>query len=326
MKAIKQYFLATRPSFLTITLFGCLIGLVDSNFSSNPRWTINLLALLMALLAHASGNVLNDYFDHLNGTDQINSNRISPFTGGSRFIQSNIFNPSQIHQFGLLLLLISVTLGLYLCHLTTWKLIPIGALGVMLLWMYSAPPFELMSRGVLGEIAIALSWSLIVIGFSTLQSNNINTSIIPIAVAYGLMVANILFLNQIPDISADKSSLKFTLAVQSSPGHLWIWYSLFPLCAYVLQAIAIRWSLAPPQTMATFLVTPIFLFCAIYLKMHKMNNSYLKIMIPINILGVHLYALLICIGFLWKNKTLFQGLIAFNLDKLSCINIFNAHH
>ena len=300
MNAIKRYFLATRPSFLTITLFGCLIGLVDGDFLVNPSWAINLLALLIALLAHASGNVLNDYFDHLNGTDLINSNRVSPFTGGSRFIQSNIFNPRQIHQFGLLLLLISVVLGLYLCYLTTWEILPIGVLGVMLLWMYSAPPFELMSRGILGEIAIALSWALIVIGFSALNSKNINISIIPTAIAYGLMVANILFLNQIPDINADKTSLKLTLAAQSPPQHLWIWYSLFLLCAYALQIIAIEWDLAPPQTMATLLVVPIFLFCAAKLKRCETDNSDLRITIPINILGVHLYALLICIGFAWK--------------------------
>jgi 1,4-dihydroxy-2-naphthoate octaprenyltransferase len=33
-------------------------------------------------------NVVNDYYDHLNGTDAANVERIFPFTGGSRFIQN----------------------------------------------------------------------------------------------------------------------------------------------------------------------------------------------------------------------------------------------
>jgi 1,4-dihydroxy-2-naphthoate octaprenyltransferase len=298
MNAVIKHFLATRPAFLTITIFGCLIGFGFGNLTNNPNWTINLLALVIALLAHAAGNVLNDYFDHLNGSDLINSNRVSPFTGGSRFIQLNIFQPKQIHQFGILLLLMATILGLFLCFMTTWKLLPIGILGVMLIWMYSAPPFKLMSHGILGEIAIALSWSLVVIGFTALQSGVIDIEIIPIAIAYGLMVANILFLNQIPDINADKSSQKITLAVQSSPKHLWIWYSSFPLCAYLLQIFSIQRDYAPPQTIVTLLAMPIFWFCAIKLKSGKIDRSHLRKMIPINILGVHLYALLLCVGFL----------------------------
>lgn len=305
MSTVKQYFLATRPAFLTITLLGCLIGLVDNDFPGNSVWIINLLALMVALLAHAAGNVLNDYFDHLNGSDLVNLDRISPFTGGSRFIQSNTFSPKQIHQFGILLLLLAVLLGLFLCFITTWKLLIIGALGAMLLWMYSAPPFELMSRGVLGEITIALSWSLVVIGFSALQSRSIDIETIPIAFAYGLMVANILFLNQIPDINADKASQKITLAVQSNPKYLWFWYSTFPLCAYALQIFAVRWNFAPPQTMATLLVAPVFVFIATKLKQCELDQSHMKTLIPINILGVHIYALLLCIGFVLGTKGLF---------------------
>jgi 1,4-dihydroxy-2-naphthoate octaprenyltransferase len=175
----------------------------------------------------------------------------------------------------------------------------------MLLWMYSAPPFGLMSRGALGEIAIALSWSLVVIGYSTLQLGTVDIEIVPIAIAYGLMVANILFLNQIPDINADISSQKMTLAAQSKLKHLWLWYSTFPVCAYLLQIFAVRQDFVPPQSMATILVIPIFWFCAIKLKRSEIDQSHLKMMIPINILGVHLYALLISLGFILNARAPF---------------------
>jgi 1,4-dihydroxy-2-naphthoate octaprenyltransferase len=146
---------------------------------------------------------------------------------------------------------------------------------------------------------------LVVIGYSTLQLGAIDTEIIPTALAYGLMVANILFLNQIPDIKADKSSQKMTLAVQSNPKHLWLWYSTFPLCSYLLQIFAVQRDFAPPQTMATLLATPIFWLCAIKLKRGEIDQSHLKMVIPINILGVHLYALLISFGFILSAKALF---------------------
>lgn len=305
MKVIQHYFLATRPSFLTITLLGCLIGLLSNSNPNKQNWGINLLAVVVALLAHAAANVLNDYFDHLNGTDSRNLDRITPFTGGSRFIQEKTFSPKQIYQFGLLLLLVSIFLGLYICHLSTWALLPIGIFCIALAWMYSAPPLELMAHGLFGELAIALSWALIVIGFASLQSHYFDGTEFLIALAYGLMVANILFLNQIPDIKADMNSRKMTLAVQSPKKYLWVWYLAFPTSAYMLQALAVYLGLTPSATLTTILVAPLFIQCARKLKNGEIDRHLMSAIIPLNILGVHLYALLLCLGLIIESKVLF---------------------
>jgi 1,4-dihydroxy-2-naphthoate octaprenyltransferase len=305
MKAIKHYFLATRPSFLTITLLGCLIGLFSSKNSIWQHWGINLLAVSAAVFAHAAANVFNDYFDHFNGTDSINSDRVPPFTGGSRYIQENIFSPAEIKQFGLALLLLSIGIGLYLCYQSTWALIPIGILCIAITWMYSAPPFDLMSRGFLGELAITLSWALIVIGFASLQLNQFDAAAILIALAYGCMVANILFVNQIPDIKADQCSKKMTLAVRSSAKRLWIWYLAFLVSAYVFQIIAVELGQASLYTLVTLLIAPLFIGCAIKLKNGELNKALMRTVIPLNILSVHLYAILLCIGLLIGAKAPF---------------------
>jgi 1,4-dihydroxy-2-naphthoate octaprenyltransferase len=57
---------------------------VVSGFSA-PR---ALATVLLALLAHAGANVLNDYFDARNGADAANHQGLFPFTGGSRLIQN----------------------------------------------------------------------------------------------------------------------------------------------------------------------------------------------------------------------------------------------
>jgi len=296
---IKKYFLATRPTFLTITLLGCFIGFLGDNNITNAGWLINLLAVGIALLVHASANVLNDYFDHLNGSDSVNVDRISPFTGGSRYIQNNIFSPKKIFGFGLFLLVLSAILGLYLSYISTWMLLTIGIAGLIIGWSYSAPPLQLMSRGLLGEIAIAIAWSLVVIGFSALQTGHIDTKLMPIAIAYGLMVANILFLNQLPDIKADKASKKNTLAVESPPQNLWKWYTLFFIFAYALQMVAVYYRLSPRLTLLTILTMPLFIYCGFELKRAASDRTRLMVIIPRNILGVHLYALLMCVGLYW---------------------------
>nr|WP_223245960.1 prenyltransferase [Polynucleobacter asymbioticus] len=289
--------MATRPTFLVITLLGCWIGFLSSSLS--VAWSLNSLAVLAVLMIHASSNLLNDYFDYLNGTDLININRISPFTGGSRFIQDNVFSPGEIFRLSIVLLALSALIGLYLCYTSTWKLLAIGITGVFFGWSYSAPPLKLMSRGILGEIAIASAWSLVVIGFSVLQNGQVNLALIPLALAYGLMVANILFLNQIPDIEADRNSSKETIAVKTLPHKLWKWYSVIFMSAYILQAISIFYKQTYISTLITLVMAPIFIFCAIQLRAFPLDRTKQSWIIPLNIIGVHLYALLICMGLFW---------------------------
>ena len=250
-------------------MLGCFIGFWCNYSSRSAGWSINILAVGIVLLVHASANVLNDYFDHLNGSDSINVDRISAI------------------------------LGLYLCYISTWMLLAIGIAGVTIGWSYSAPPLQLMSRGLLGEIAIAIAWSLVVIGFSVLQTDHIDAQLMPIGISYGLMVANILFLNQVPDIKADKASKKNTLAAQSLPQDLWKWYTLLFVSAYGLQILAVYCLLTPVFILLTILIMPLFIHCSIELKRRALDRSQLAIIIPRNILGVHLYALLMCIGLYW---------------------------
>ena len=93
---IKTYLLATRPQFFTAVIIPAILGTaiafkVTSEFNG-LYFTITLATLL---LCHGSINILNDYFDHKNGTDEINTERLSPFTGGSRVIQDKILTPKE---------------------------------------------------------------------------------------------------------------------------------------------------------------------------------------------------------------------------------------
>lgn len=296
MPNFKKYVLATRPAFLLITFLACLIGLLSAKSPRTLDWHINVLAIGLALLAHAGANLLNDYFDHLNGSDAINEERISPFTGGSRYIQNQILSPSQVYGLGIFLLFLASLLGIFLCSQSTWALVPIGLLGITIAWAYSAPPLQLMSRGILGEISIAIAWSLVVIGFATLQTHCIDFDATLIGIAFGLMVANILFLNQIPDIRADLLAKKFTLAAQTSPQSQWKWYVSFFVIAYLCQFLGIYLSQIPVTSLLSIVALPGFLTCAWVLHNHPYTHSRLEKLILGNIVSIHLYAVLLCLG------------------------------
>ncbi len=293
--------LATRPAFLTITLLGCLIGLVLPS-ANKETFAVNFLALCLALFTHAAANLLNDYFDHLNGSDQNNEDRIAPFTGGSRFIQDQILKPRQILLLGITLILLSTALGFYICSQTTWHLIPLGMIGIFIAWAYSAPPFELMSKGALGELAISIAWSLVVIGFASIQKNAIAYEAIPIGVAFGLIVSNILLVNQIPDIRADQIAHKLTLATQTTRNELGCWYLTAISGSYALQIIGIHYLELPKATLITLLLLPIFLHCAKEVSVEINEKKKMKNLIVNNLAAIHLCALLLFFGLLWGSN------------------------
>jgi len=93
----------------------CLIGLAIAHHDG-IAFDVGLagVTLLFALLAHAGVNVLNDYYDALNGTDACNVERVFPFTGGSRFIQNGVLTLAQTRNFGFALLAGVAAAGLWL--------------------------------------------------------------------------------------------------------------------------------------------------------------------------------------------------------------------
>ena len=205
---VLRYFLATRPAFLSVTLFACLVGLGTAYHDGVALAAAKALAtLVFALLAHAGINVLNDYYDELNGTDRANTERVFPFTGGSRFIQNGVLTARATLAYGAALVGIVIVAGLWLTRLSAPNLIWIGAAGLFIGWAYSAPPLALNSRG-LGEPCVAIGFGLVVVGADFVQRGDFAPLPTVAAVSYGLLVTNILYINQFPDRRADEAAGK----------------------------------------------------------------------------------------------------------------------
>ena len=187
-----RYFLATRPAFLSVTLVGVLLGLASAHVGGiDLQRPQALLTLVFALVAHAGVNVLNDYYDAINGADAANTERVFPFTGGSRFIQNGVLTPRQTALFGFTLLGAVVPAGLWLALHSAAGLIGIGLAGLIVGWAYSAPPLKFVSRG-LGEIAVAAGWVLIVVGSDYVQRGSYAFMPLATGLGFALLVANLL--------------------------------------------------------------------------------------------------------------------------------------
>lgn len=228
---VARYLLATRPAFLTITLAGCLLGLATAVAGGAVfDWVRAVVTLLLALLAHAGINVFNDYCDHLNGTDARNTQRIYPFTGGSRFIQNGVLTPRQVLVFAMLLFAATIAGGLWLLGAAGTGLLWVGLAGLFIGWAYSAPPLMLNSRGV-GELCVTAGFLLVVMGADYAQRGAFAPLPWLAGAPYALLVANILYINQFPDRAADLASGKLHWVARLQPATAAWGYGLILLLA-----------------------------------------------------------------------------------------------
>jgi 1,4-dihydroxy-2-naphthoate octaprenyltransferase len=243
----RLYLQMTRPGFLSVTAVGVIVGLASAAACGCGFNALKAVAtLVLALFAHAGANVLNDYFDSRNGADAANQQGLYPFSGGSRLIQNGVVSEQDTLRWALVLLAVVVPGGLLLALKSGGGLLLVGAAGLLLAWAYSAPPFKLMSRG-LGEVAVAASWWVVVVGADYTQRGQWFVISAFCAVSYALLVGNILLINGVPDAVADASVGKRTLATRMSPRAVaWLYLAVL-LAAHGWLALGV-WALIPPIT------------------------------------------------------------------------------
>ena len=231
---VLTYIAATRPPFILATVMPILLGLAFSVYQNHTlHWSAAVLTLLAGMLLHAAVNVLNDYYDSLNGTDELNPERVFPFTGGSRFIQNGVLTQHQTLVYGLGLMLATSLIGLYLISHAGMALFWLGLFGVLLGWGYSAPPLSLNSHG-LGEISVLTGFGLLPLGAALVQTGELSLTLLLVSLPVALLTANLLYINQFPDRKADIQAHKLHWVARLPPQTARLGYVLIALLAWLL--------------------------------------------------------------------------------------------
>jgi len=214
-RVARRLFHATRPKFFPASVLPVLAGTAwGIHLSGNFAIAIFILALLATTCVHAGANVLNDVGDDSGGSDRQNEDRIYPYTGGSRFIQTGIMTPAGMARLGIGLLAVAAVAGILLL---LWKgpmILLFGLTGVVLAVLYSLGPLRLSATG-LGEAAVAFAFGVLpVSGAAWLQSGVIDAELILFSLPISAWVASILLVNEVPDIGPDGATGKRTLPVR----------------------------------------------------------------------------------------------------------------
>jgi 1,4-dihydroxy-2-naphthoate polyprenyltransferase len=213
--AIRRAFLATRPAFLIASVLPVLVGTAWASAAFHRFDGLLFgLALAATLLAHAATNVYNDVTDDLIGADPGNTDRIYPYTGGSRFIQAGLLSRREMTHLALGLCAGALVIGAVLAALRGPGVILLGAAGLALGLLYSLPGAQLSARGI-GEAAVALGLGVLpVLGAVWLQTGFVDSGALLLCIPVSCWVAAILVINEVPDVDADRRADKRTLVVR----------------------------------------------------------------------------------------------------------------
>ncbi len=257
-RVLKKLFHATRPKFFPASVLPVLAGTAWGFMASGQfDALVFALALLATVCVHAGANVLNDVGDDSGGTDRRNEDRIYPYTGGSRFIQTGIMSASSMARLGISLLAIAALAGLWLILVKGSMVLWFGIAGILLATLYSLGPIRLSALG-LGEAAVGVAFGVLpVAGAAWLQSGVIDVDLVVFALPVSAWVAAILLINGVPDIAADAAHGKRTLAVrlgQQGTALLYWLIHAFAAGATIWLAVAERLPLVTPVVPVILLV------------------------------------------------------------------------
>ena len=289
---LKGWLLETRPQFLVLSVvlafLGTCIAWYDGFF--HPGYAV--LAFWGLLLAHVSVNVLNDYFDFRSGIDLMVKR--TPFSGGSGILPAGLLKPRQVFWLGVASFLMVVPIGIYFVIARGWLLLPLLLIAAVCILFYT--PVILKRRWPEWSPGLGLG-ALPILGTYFVQTTAYTWPVVIASIPSGILVHNLLFLNEFPDAEADKKANRKTLPITMGKEKASIVYSVLMVAVYLW---IIGWVIAgimPVFSLIALLTFPFAIKAIQGARKHQEINRLIPAMAN-NVLVVLLTQLLLGIGYI----------------------------
>jgi len=203
----KVWWRLLRPHTLTASFVPVCIGTALALPHPNFRPSFFFLMLIASMLIQCASNMFNEYYDYQRGLDTKDSVGI-----GGAIVRDGIA-PQTVYRIAIAFLSVAFLLGLYISSQTSWCIIGIGFLCMIVAYLYSGGPYPI-SATPFGEIAAGLCLGVIVIEIAYyIQTGTINLLSVLISIPTAILIGAILMANNIRDLEEDTSHGRKTLAI-----------------------------------------------------------------------------------------------------------------
>ena len=226
MSGVALWWEAARPRTLPAALVPVVVGSAVAAEAGSFRPLPALLCALFALLVQVGTNYANDYYDAVQGADD------EKRTGPRRAVASGEVAPAVMRRAAYGVLAVAFLLGLSLLLWGGWWLLGVGVASVVAAVAYTAQPLALGYRG-LGDVFVVLFFGVVAVGVTAyVQVGGFPPGVWGTGVVIGLLVNNLLVINNDRDLPNDRRTGKRTLAVR-----LGRWVSFALLGASLVGAV-----------------------------------------------------------------------------------------
>ncbi len=295
MNHLKPWLGLMRADFLYLDIACVLLA------TGAAVWThgeIDLLYLILAFLgavtAHVSVNALNEYSDFRSGLD-LHSQR-TPFSGGSGTLKDRPDLAPAALGIGVGSLTLTALIGLYFFLVRGWLILPLGALGLVVIvvytnWITRMPLLSLLVTGLGFGLLMVTGTYYVLTGEVTWTS--FFASLIP------FFLGNCLWLlNQFPDVEVDQTVGRRSLPMLIGRKASSVVYGLFLLGTFVSLIVGVWLGYLPLAALLGLLIFPLAAITAVGVYRHAQDLPKLMPYMGYNVLLNIVTPVLVGIGLL----------------------------
>lgn len=199
--SVRIWAQAVRAFSFTASITPVLLGAALAFYQTGAVNVPMLIAAVFGgLLLHAGTNLISDYFDYTKGVD-----REETF-GGSRLLVEKQMKAKDVLIGGFIAFGLATLIGIYLLVERGWPIVAFGLIGIAGGYFYTAGPIGYKYRALGEFLVFALMGPLMVWGGHFVQVGRLELMPLIISIPVGLLVAAILYANNLRDIEDDTAS------------------------------------------------------------------------------------------------------------------------
>jgi len=206
--SMRLWFFQIRGPFLILSVVLVAVGVAAAYHEGFENWLYAFLLVFGVMLSHVSVNLFNELSDYRTGVDEFTVR--TPFSGGSGLLQSRQISLKAVAFAAYAALIFSAAIGFYLWRFSGWVIPILMVSGALAVRFYTSH----LTQWLMGEAVAGLTLgTFVVLGSYYALTRHLNFEIIIVSIPPGILTFLLLFLNEFPDVEADRKGGRHHLVI-----------------------------------------------------------------------------------------------------------------
>ena len=226
------------PKISLASMASLFLGACASAVAGPLHWGWLALTVLGIFCIEVAKNASGEIFDFDSGADPgVAPEHLTPFSGGKRVLVEALLTRSQTIGIAAVTYLLGIAIGIAIVLYREPMVLWLGMIGVGAAYFYNGAPLKLAYRG-LGELTVAFCYGpLICSGMYLVQQGTVTPQVVALSLPLGLLIGAFLWINEFPDVHADRMASKNTWVVRLGPRSASRVFAIILVTAGILLAL-----------------------------------------------------------------------------------------